>query len=151
MNHNHDVNQSIQRVTYTAAVRGLIIAAVVGLVLVGCAPSQKTLNTRAMNTERMLAAAGFQMKLADTPGKLTKLEAMPQRALTPHQQGDDVRYVYADATSCKCLYAGSEKAYQRYQELALKHQDTEDRLEAAQMNEAASMDWDYWGGWAPWW
>jgi hypothetical protein len=134
-----------------AAVRLTCIGVGLSLALAACAPSQKTLNERAMETERVLAAAGFQMKLADTPQQLAHLQALPQRTLVPRKHDDSVRYVYADATTCKCLYAGSEKAYQRYQQLALKHQEAQDRLRAAQMNEAASMDWGIWGPWGPWW
>jgi hypothetical protein len=133
------------------AVRTAVALAVVSLVMAGCATSQKTLNERAIETERLLAAAGFQMKIADTPQKLARLQTMTQRTLVPHQQDGATRYVYADATSCKCLYAGSEKAYQRYQQLALKHQEAQDRLQTAEMNEAASMDWGMWGPWRPWW
>jgi hypothetical protein len=151
MNQRDSVHQSIQGVACTAALGVLVILAVVSLLLAGCAPSQATLNKRAVEAERILAAAGFQMKFADTPELLTKLQAMPQRTLVPHKQNGALRYVYADATSCKCLYAGSEKAYQRYQQLALKHQEAQDRLQAAKMNAAASMDWGAWGAWAPWW
>lgn len=114
---------------------------------VACAALQ---NQEAIQTERMLAAAGFQMKLADTPEKMAHLQALPQRQLSPHQKDGQIYYVYADAKSCQCVYVGTEQAYDRYQELALKAQVAQDQLTAAEMNQAAAMNWGIWGPWGPW-
>jgi len=128
---------------------GLIsLLAVLLFVLGGCAALQ---NQQAMDTERLLSAAGFQMKLADTPEKMAHLKTLTQRKLVPHERDDKIYYVYADANECQCIYVGTEKAYQRYQKLALKKQIAEERLNAAEMNENAAMDWGMWGPWGPWW
>jgi len=108
-------------------------------------------NSQAIETERLLAAAGFQMRLADTPDKLTRLAAQPQRTLVPHDQNGKIMYSYADAKVCKCLYVGTERAYGRYQKLALVHEDSVRRLQAAQYQENAAMDMSTWGPWGPWW
>jgi hypothetical protein len=101
----------------------------------------------ASDAERTLTEAGFQMKLADTPEKLAHLQTLqPQRTLVPHRQGGETRYVWADAEYCKCLYAGSEQARQRYQELA-KRQKLEHAESAAAEDEGGVMDWDLYGGW----
>ena len=118
-----------------------------GICLAGCAAIR---NAKAMETERMLAAAGFQMKMADTPEKLARLETMTQRKLVPHQKDGKVYYAYADATTCKCLYVGTEQAYQRYQDLLLKKQIADEQMQAAEMNQDAAMNWDSWGPWGPW-
>jgi hypothetical protein len=131
----------------TGAVRFTAIVAVLAVILAGCAAIQ---NQQAIETERLLAAAGFQMRFADTPEKLRHLKTLTQRKLTPHQRDDKVYYVYADATSCECLYVGTEKAYQRYQNLALQKEIAEEQRVAAQMNEDAAMDWGMWGPWGPW-
>ena len=47
-------------------------------------------NSDIMDTERMLTAAGFQMRLADTPAKLAQIGAMPQRTVTPRAHGGQV-------------------------------------------------------------
>jgi len=117
-----------------------------GIVLAGCAAIR---NARAMDTERMLAAAGFQMKMADTPEKLARLETMTQRKLVPHQKDGKVFYAYADATSCKCLYVGTEQAYQRYQKILIQKRIADEQYQAAQMNQDAAMNWDEWGDWGP--
>ena len=127
-----------------------VVAAALILVLAmgGCAAIQ---NKKAIQTERLLAAAGFQMKLADTPDKLARLQEKPQRVLAPVNKDGTVYYLYADATSCECLYIGSEEAYQRYQKIVVQRNIAEDQRMAAQMNQNAAMDWGMWGPWGPWW
>lgn len=117
-------------------------AALVG----GCAAMQES---EAMSVERTLAAAGFRMKLADTPDRLDHLKTLTQRTLVPHENDGKLYYVYADATYCKCLYTGTEEAYQRYQKLALKQKIARERMDAAEMNEDAAMNWGIWGDWGP--
>ena len=96
----------------------------------------------AIDTERTLAAAGFQMKLADTPEKLTHLGTLePQRKLVSYTQDGETRYVWADGKYCKCLYAGSEQAYQRYQNLAIQQKLGKEQLLAAEANEEAAIEW----------
>ena len=110
------------------------------LLLAGCAAIRQS---NAVDTERALAASGFQMKMADTPAKLQQVQGLPQRKLFPQTIDGAVRYVYADATYCKCVYAGSEKSYQNYARL-------QEQQEIAAENEAAA-DWGPWGPWGPWW
>lgn len=105
----------------------------------GCAAFQRS---NAMDTERLLAAAGFRMNLANTPDRMAEAETLPQRKLTTvaHSDGSP-RWVYADAKFCKCLYVGSDKAYDRFQKLSVKTQ-------VAEEEEDASLNW---GAWGPWW
>ena len=58
------------------------------------------------------------MRLADSPAKVDHLKALTQHKLVPHTNKGEARYIYADAKYCKCVYAGDEAAYQRYQKLA---------------------------------
>jgi len=112
--------------------------------LTACAAIQ---NRDAIEIERVLAASGFQMGLADTPQKHVHIKSVPQRKLVLHQHDDKIYYVYADATSCKCLYVGNEKAYQRYQRLSIEKNIAENQRMAAEINENASMNWGMWGPW----
>jgi hypothetical protein len=70
--------------------------------------------------EQLLSAAGFQMKLADTPQRLEHLQTMTSQKLVPHTKDGKLYYVYADPEFCKCLFVGNEPAYQKYQQLALQ-------------------------------
>lgn len=124
-----------------------------GLVLLAVAPTGCAALRRneAIDTERLLAAAGFQMRLADTPEKLDAIRAMPQRRLIPQNREGKPYFSYADALACKCLYLGSEAAYQRYEKLAVEQQIAQQKLAAAQASEDAALDWELWGPWYyPW-
>jgi len=131
--------------------RAAVFLVIPGLMAAACAAVG---NQQAIQNERMLAAAGFQVKFADTPEKLDHLKSMPQRQYAHHQRDDGrVFYMYADANYCKCLYVGTEKAYQRYQELVIQLETAHDQLKAAEIARQTPvyMDWDVWGPWGPWW
>jgi len=124
----------MSRIITLCAASALVLSA-------GCAAIQKS---DAMDTERSLAAAGFQMKFANTSEQIAKANALPQRKLTPTPGPDGQnRFVWADATYCKCIYVGTEKAYDRYRKIQVKQQ-------VAENEEMASMNWGGWGGWGPW-
>lgn len=128
---------------------GWALVFVVGGTLVsGCTAIRRD---DALDTERTLAAAGFQMKFADDSERLDSASAiLPQRQLVPRTMDGQTRFVYADAEFCKCIYVGTEKAYQRYQRLAIRQQISQARLAAAEAQESAAMNWGMWGGWGPW-
>ena len=128
-------------------VTSLIALVGFAVMFTACAAIQ---NRDAIEMERVLAASGFQMRLADTPQKLDHLKSMTQRKLVPHQHDGKIYYIYADATSCKCLYVGNEKAYQRYQKLSIEKSIAEHQRIAAEMNENSAMNWGLWGPWDPW-
>ena len=125
-------------------VRSTIVILLFGMLILSVA---NCASQEAKSTEQLLAAAGFQVRYADTPQKLGKLQTLTQRKLVAHPSEGTIRYVYADAAGCKCVYAGDEAAYQRYQELAVQERIADERLMTAQMNQDAAMDW---GGWGPW-
>ena len=119
----------------------------VSVVVSACASFQ---TQHVHDTEDMLAAAGFKMKLADTPAKLAHLQTMPQHTLRPLQRNDKVYYAYADADGCKCLYLGSQAAYRSYEQIALEAREVREEKQAAVTNEDAAIidydaSWDAWG------
>ncbi len=114
--------------------------------------------------QEMMTAAGFKMKMADTPAKQASLAQLPQHKFIHRQLKDKMLTVWADADGCKCLYVGDQAAWQAYaQERLAKHLVEENQnaaamdSEAAMMNEDAaamnSMNWGAWGaegwGWGP--
>ena len=119
-----------------------------GTMLAGCTAIKRD---NALQTERTLAAAGFQMKFADDSGKLSNAgQIQPQRTLVTQSLDGEARFVYADAEFCKCVYVGTPRAYQQYQKLAIQQQISQARLSAAQAQASAAMNWGMWGGWGPW-
>jgi len=85
--------------------------------LAGCAAIERH---EADRKEQMLAAAGFQMRTADTPAKLADLERLQQHKLVRHERDGEASYVYADAADCKCLYTGNQASYDEFQKLQVQ-------------------------------
>lgn len=128
-----------------AMLRPVSLALVMGM-LTACAAMEAS---KTRDTEQLLAAAGFQIKLADTPDTLAHTQTLTQHQLVPHEKDGAVYYVWADVTTCKCIYWGNEQAYQRYQQMAVQKEIADEQRMAAQMNQNAAMNWGMWGA-GPW-
>ena len=115
-----------------------------GLSVTGCAAIRAH---QTVETEQGLAAAGFQVKPADTPEKLAHLQTLTPRKVVRYTRDGQPQYAYADPETCKCLYVGDEQRYQKYQELSLQKEIADERMSAAQTNWDASMNWGAWGPW----
>ena len=106
-------------------------AGVMAILLLGCAAIEKQ-DTE--GTEQLLSAAGFNIKPADTPEKLASLQVMKQHKVVRRELSNgQLRFLYADAAVCRCLYVGDAQAYQQYQKLALQQED-------ALMDQQAALD-----------
>ena len=123
------------------------LALLLPVLIAGCA---RGLNTEAPPTEQLLAATGFQMRYADSPDRRHRLAAMTQQRLVVHPMGDDRRYVYADASLCECIYAGTPMAYTRFKRLAWYRRLASEQREVAQASDGDVMDWTLWGPWDSW-
>jgi hypothetical protein len=88
----------------------VILAPGVFLAFAGCAgpPVNKTLQA-----EEVLVAAGFQLKMADTPAKLDRISRIPQKQVVWAMIKDREVYLWADAAGCQCYYAGTRKNYEQ--------------------------------------
>jgi hypothetical protein len=96
-------------------------------------------------TEQLLAAAGFEKKVADTPAKLAHLGTLtPARKLVTHRKDGHLYYVYADPVVCHCLYVGTAAQYQ----VALEKRRESEELVAMQQH--LDDDSEVWDVWAPW-
>jgi hypothetical protein len=130
-----------ETVRWTTAILPLVA---VGLGVTGCAAIRAH---QSAETEQVLAAAGFQMKPADTSERLAHLQTLTPRKVIRYTRDGQVHFVYADPETCKCLYVGDEQRYQKYQELSLQKQIADEQMSAAQANLDASMNWGAWGSW----
>jgi len=115
-----------------------------GLSVTGCATIRAH---QTAETEQILAAAGFQVKLADTPEKLAHLQTLTPRKVVRQVRDGQPQYVYADPETCKCVYVGDEQRYQKFQELSLQKKIADEQMSEALANWDASMGWEGWGRW----
>ncbi len=125
-----------------AAITLLLLAA-----LAGCASYD------AQNKESLLVAAGFRTRTPATAKQQAMFNGMTPYKLERRIRNGKVLYAYADKGK-NIVYIGGENEYQKYKQLALQQSIAQDQLEAAQINEEASMYDDfgpYWGPWNTWW
>ncbi len=123
-----------------------IAIGVMAVALAGCAGTGEKNPAR---MERNLLHVGFQMKLADTPEKMKRLKALPQREIFRYEKEGKIHFVYADAEECECVYVGSESAYQRFVNLKRdKKLDQKNRV-SREMRTIPSVDMQTWGPWGP--
>src|SRR5437870_5180514 len=77
------------------------------------------------DTERMLVAAGFHMRLADTPEPQEDLRSMPPYRIVSRTKDHDVVYMYADPDNCHCVYVGGNKEYSEYERRMVEREITQ--------------------------
>ncbi len=126
--------------------RGLLI--LWGFALLGCAGSSAPLSPQVaapQTAEQLLLASGFKQIFPTTPAQQARIENMPQKQIFMISKGPKVYYVYADVSSCNCLYVGNQQKYQNFQKLLTQSQLIAEQYQAARMN-----TWD-WGPWASGW
>ena len=147
-------NMSIWLAISAGMVRYMIVAPILIMLLAGCAANQEQ---EAQEMEHLLIAAGFQMKLADTPQKLAHLKTLSQLEFIRHEREGKVNYLYADANECKCIYKGDEKSYQRFREFARQQKLAHDQHRGDDMQVGSGLDATSWvddageGMAEPWW
>ena len=109
---------------------------------VGCTSTQ----TQTQSKENLLIAAGFKVIVPSTAAQKQKLQALPAGKVTLVQKEGKTYYVFPDAANNQA-YVGGPQQYQAYKKLRLANKLANENLEAAEMNQDASMDWGAWGGW----
>jgi hypothetical protein len=119
----------------------VLAALMLTLAMTGCAETQKK---QTFEMEQTLSAAGFQLRPADTPKKLTQLQTLTQRKIIRHRHEGKLLYLYADATYCQCLYVGNEQAYQKFRGLALQKQIGEEQRRVERQDQPVHIDWEDW-------
>ena len=124
----------------------LLVMAVIGLLLGGCAagtaggPTQASAPSR---MEQMLVQADFKILPEDSPKCQAVCRKMPPEQLVPEKKGDKMAYAYY-APGTQRLYVGDEAAYQRFINLAVM-QNLEPRRRA--VTETIPDDPEFWTLW----
>jgi hypothetical protein len=114
----------------------------VGLSVAGCVSAVQ-------NKENMLSAAGFNVRLADTPQKIASLKTLPPHKFIIQNKGGQPIYVYADPTVCGCLYYGTQDNYQDYRQMMFDQNLANEQQMTAMMNQQMAFDFGPWGP-GPW-
>lgn len=115
-------------------------AAGLALGIAGCVSQQ----TQVGQKEDLLAAAGFQVRPADSPHRLAAIKRLPpNRFVTKLVNGNPV-YLYADPLVCNCVYFGTQPNWDAYKQEMFAQQIANENQMTAMMNQEA---WDFgpWG------
>jgi len=122
----------------------LVIAVLTGLAACETLP-QTPLYTAQFGDN--LVAAGFAVKIANTPPQVAMLARLPQHRFVSRIKGNVVRYAFADSTLCGCLYLGDQSALDRFRANRIAQQIyNQQQLAAVAFNDAL-WDWGAWGSW----
>jgi hypothetical protein len=91
--------------------KALAVAAAAALALAGCAGASP--KTDPQEPQRLLAFAGFDLKVAVTQNDRDQIAGVPQRELLRVVSSPQPLYIWVDAAGCSCYYVGDETAFHR--------------------------------------
>ena len=101
-------------------------------------PAKPTPEQKAAQIEPMLSAAGFVMLPADTPKREQQIASLPPLEISYYVgRTGKLHYWMADPQYFKCMYLGSEGAYQRYEQMQ-QQQNWEEKENATARDEAGA-------------
>jgi hypothetical protein len=121
------------------------------LLAVALAAFEGCVSLAASGTESLLSAAGFRTRTPSTPKQQALYSQLAPYKLERREKNGKVLYTYADKQK-GIVYIGGEAEYQQYKRLALQQSIAQNQLEAAEINETASLNWGPdWGPWQVWW
>ena len=108
--------------------------AVAGVVMgiAGCASPQQQVAQK----ENLLAAAGFQVKVADTPQRLAAMKSLPPNKFVTRVVNGQPIYQYADPLVCRCVYFGTQQNWGAYRQEVLAKQLADEAQMTAMMNQS---------------
>ncbi len=115
-------------------------AAVLALGAAACASPSAQVGQK----EDLLAAAGFQVRPADSPHRVASMKRLPpNRFVTKIVHGNPL-YLYADPLVCRCVYFGTQQNWDAYRQEIFAQQLANQAQMTAILNEE---EWDIepWG------
>ena len=108
--------------------------------IAGCARQQ----TQVAQKEDLLAAAGFQVRVADTPQRVAAMRSLPPNKFVTRVVNGRPLYQYADPLVCKCVYFGTQQNWDAYRQEVFAQRIADENQTTAIMNQE-SWDWGPWG------
>jgi hypothetical protein len=124
----------VTRLTARCAVAALVMA------VAGCATPQQQVAQK----EDLLAAAGFQVRPADSPHRVAAMKRLPPNKFVMKVANGNPVYLYADPLDCNCLYLGTQQNWDAYKQEMFARQLADEAQMTAVMNQEA-WDWGPWG------
>jgi hypothetical protein len=123
-----------------AVTKLIAVCAVTGLLAAtGCATQQQLVGQK----EDLLAAAGFQIRIADNPQRLTAMRRLPPNKFVTRVVNGQPVYLYADPLVCRCVYFGTQQNWAAYRQEVFAKQLADEAQMTALMSQS---DWE----WGPW-
>jgi hypothetical protein len=115
-------------------------AAGLALGIAGCVSPQQQVAQK----EDLLAAAGFQIRVADTPQRLAAMKTLPPNKFVTRVVNGQPVYQYADPLVCRCVYFGTQQNWAAYRQEVFAKQLADENQMTALMNQSA-WEWGPWG------
>ena len=119
----------------------ICLLAAIGLLLAiaGCAVPP----TQVAQRGDMLTAAGFQVRVADSPHRVDQMKRLPPNKFVTRVRNGQKVYLYSDPPACNCVYLGTQQNWDAYQQqLAARQMAKEEEISAAE----SQAEWDF-GAW----
>jgi len=122
--------------------KSLSNTAIVGFLLgiAGCTTPQQQVSQK----EDLLSAAGFQVRVADSPQRIAALKSLPPNKFVTRVKNGQLVYQYADPLVCRCIYFGTQQNWDAYRQEVFQQRLADEAQMTAIMNQE-SWDWGPWG------
>ncbi len=115
-------------------------AGALALGVAGCVSPQQQVTQK----EDLLAAAGFQVRPADSPHRVEAMKRLPPNKFVTKLVNGNPVYLYADPLDCNCVHFGSQQNWDAYKQEMFAKQIADEQQMTAIMNQEA-WDWGPWG------
>jgi hypothetical protein len=115
-------------------------AGTLALGVAGCVSPQQQVAQK----EDLLAAAGFQVRPADSPHRIEAIKRLPPNKFVTKVVNGNPVYLYADPLDCNCVYFGTQQNWDAYKQEMFAKQLADEAQMTAIMNQG-DWDGDPWG------
>jgi hypothetical protein len=128
------MGEAVTKFTVLCAMAGLALGAA------SCVSPQQQVAQK----EDLLAAAGFQVRPADSPHRIAAMKRLPPHKFVTKVVNGNPVYLYADPLDCDCVYFGTQQNWDAYKQEMFAKQLADQAQMTAIMNQEA-WDWGPWG------
>jgi hypothetical protein len=118
-----------------------LLAAVIGLSLMGCATGPSA--SAAPSQADLLTQAGFIKHTVNSPEKAAAIQTLPAKKVVSNQYNGKVFYLVCTDPSGGQCFLGDKAAYERYQQLAIQNNIAEDQHKVSEQRSDPEF-WELW-------